>query len=125
MANDDLLNVLTRFHREVVLPDIERVVEERIEGRIASFERNMYGHFDNVYSRLDKLDTESVAIKAGLQRLEERIVSVEARVVSLEARIARIEQKLDTLETKVVLRAELEELKQHIHELEERLASLS
>ena len=69
---DDLIPVLTRFHREVVLPDVRRVVGEVVgdpEGR-------MNAHFDAIYQRFDRLETEYHGVD-GLQsqivRLEERL----------------------------------------------------
>ena len=54
---DDLLGVLTRFHREVVLPDIERVVD----ARITPLRNEMLANFDAVFKRLDRLETEYYA----------------------------------------------------------------
>jgi hypothetical protein len=56
-----LAGALTRFHREVLLPDIQRVVGDAVgasEGR-----------------QLDRLETESAATKIGLKRLEERLAA--------------------------------------------------
>jgi hypothetical protein len=54
---DDLLQVLTRFHREVVLPDIERVVDSRFM-KVDQLRDEMLTHFDAIYHRLDRLETE-------------------------------------------------------------------
>lgn len=58
MVADDLLQVLTRFHREVVLPDIERVVDERLDARISSLREEMLSNFDAIYKKLDRLESE-------------------------------------------------------------------
>jgi hypothetical protein len=50
---DDLIPMLTRFHREVVLPDIGRVVGEAVDG----LEGRMNAHFDAIYERFEKLET--------------------------------------------------------------------
>jgi hypothetical protein len=64
---DDLLGVLTRFHREVVLPDIERIVDERISSEIAPFWQEMLSHFDAIHKRFDRLETQygSTVIPSG------------------------------------------------------------
>ncbi len=67
---DDLFPVLARFHREVILPDIQRIVgdlETRLDTRFA--EAN--GHFDTIYKRFDRLETEYHMIVAGLKRVED------------------------------------------------------
>jgi hypothetical protein len=54
---EDFLRILTRFHREVVLPDIERVVgglREEMNGRFAALDV----HFDAICQRFDRLETE-------------------------------------------------------------------
>ncbi len=51
---DDLLSILTRFHREVVLPDMKRVVEDMTKARFDDIDR----HFDEIYKRFDRLETE-------------------------------------------------------------------
>jgi hypothetical protein len=63
---EDLLPILTRFHREVVLPDIERVVgglRDEMNGRFAALDV----HFDAIYQRFDRLETEYHMLVAGLK----------------------------------------------------------
>jgi predicted nucleic acid-binding Zn-ribbon protein len=108
-VGDDLLPILTRFHREIVVPDIERIVgasEQRLRDE-------MHSLFDAQAQRLDRLETEYHMIVAGLKRLEERLDRVEQR-------LDRVEQKLD----KVALRAELLELKARVDGLQEQVRAL-
>lgn len=56
---DDLLTVLTRFHREILLPDVERIVEERL----APLRDEMLANFDAVFKRLDRLESEYHALR--------------------------------------------------------------
>lgn len=103
---DDLLQVLTRFHREVVLPDIERIVEAKIEAKIEPLRAEMLRNFDAVFKRLDRLETEYQALSAAVRRIEERMTAVE--------------QAID----KLALRSELVELKERVQSLEQRIADL-
>jgi hypothetical protein len=53
--SDDLLPILTRFHREIVLPDMKRLnaeLEQRLEGRFDDINRR----FDEIYNRFDRLE---------------------------------------------------------------------
>jgi len=68
---DDLVQVLTKFHREVVLPDIKRVVGDLRDEMNARF-TSLDGDFDAIYQRFDKLETEYQMLLAGLKRVEER-----------------------------------------------------
>jgi hypothetical protein len=54
---DDLLPILTRFHREIVLPDMKRLVENAIESRTAARFDDINRHFDETYRRFDRLET--------------------------------------------------------------------
>jgi len=63
---DDLIPILARFHREVVLPDIQRIVGEAVGG----LEGRMNAHFDAIYQRFDRLETEYQMLVAGLRRVE-------------------------------------------------------
>ena len=47
---------LARLHREIVLPDMQRLnaeLEQRLEGRFDDINR----HFDEIYKRFDRLET--------------------------------------------------------------------
>jgi hypothetical protein len=58
---EDLLPILTRFHREVVVPDMKRIVGEAVdalEQRINARFDEINGYFDGIYQRFDRLETE-------------------------------------------------------------------
>ncbi len=103
---EDLFGVLTRFHREVVVPDIERIVDARLDAKISPLHEEMLANFDAVFQRLDRLESEYQALTAAVRRVEERMTAVE--------------QKLD----KMALRAELVELKERVLALEQRISEL-
>jgi predicted nuclease with TOPRIM domain len=99
---DELLDTLTRFDVEIVLPDMERVVDERVR----SLRDDMNTGFDETLKKLDRLDSEYVALQAATSRLEVNAQS--------------IEQKLD----RMALRSEVLELREKVSLLEQRLARL-
>ncbi len=67
MPDDPItLATLTQFHREVLLPDVQRIVAES-EHRLRD---EMHAGFDAVYQRLDRLETEYHMLVAGLKRVE-------------------------------------------------------
>ena len=103
---DDMLSVLTRFHREIVIPDIERIVERIVDGKITPLREEMLANFDAVFKSLDRLESEYQSLSAAVRRLEERM--------------AVVEQKIE----KLALRNELVELKERVVALEHRIAQL-
>lgn len=68
MATEELYSVLMRFHREVVVTDIERIVGQRID----VLRDETLSHFDAMYKRFDRLETEYQALSAAVKRLELR-----------------------------------------------------
>jgi hypothetical protein len=48
------LAVLAKFHQDVFLPDVQRIVGEAVD----SIERRIDAKFDAVYQRFDRLETE-------------------------------------------------------------------
>jgi chromosome segregation ATPase len=113
---EDLVQVLTKFHREIVLPDIERIVGAA-EIRLRD---EMQTGFDALAQRLDRLETEYHMLVVGLKRVEDRLEKVEGRLDKVEQRLDRVEQKLD----KMALRSELVELKARVDGLQEQVHAL-
>ena len=99
---EDLIPVLTRFHREIVVPDIERIVAAS-ERRLRD---DMHTLFDSLSRQIEELRTEYHMLVAGLKRVEERL--------------DRLEQRMD----KVALRSELLELKARVDGLQEQVRIL-
>ena len=99
---EDLVQVLTKFHREIVVPDIERIVgatERRLRDE-------MHTLFDALAHQILELKTEYHMLVAGLKRVEERL--------------NQVEQKLD----KMALRSELVELRTRVDDLQEQVRTL-
>lgn len=99
---EDLIPTLTRFHREILVPDMERIVaasEQRLRNE-------MHTLFDALAQRLDRLEAEYHLLVEGLRRVEERL--------------DRVEQRLD----KMALRSELVELKARVDGLQEQVRTL-
>src|SRR5688500_8972424 len=88
------LAVLAEFHREIILPDVQRIVSESI----AASDRRMQGNFDAIFHKLDKLEMEYESLKAGLARVEGRLDSLEAQYRDLLASVIRLEERLTRVE---------------------------
>jgi hypothetical protein len=66
-----------RFHREVAMPEVKEFVTEFVSGEIGALRDEMNTHFDGVYHRLDRLETDFTAMKNGLKRVEKRLDRLE------------------------------------------------
>ena len=109
--SEELVQVLASFHREVVLPDMERVVQES-ERRLRN---EMHGLTDGLAARMKHLETELGTALSGLKRVEERLDRVEQRLDGIEARLHDVEARLHDVE------ARLHDVEGRLHHVEGRL----
>ena len=115
------LAVLAQFHRQVILPDIERIVGSAV----GQLRLDMSGHFDAVFARFERLESEYEMIKAGLQRIEGRLEGVEARLEVVEARLGHLDERVDRVEGRLDhLEAMVLELRTRVGRVEERLEEM-
>ena len=103
--SDDLLQVLTRFHREVVQPDLNQLLDRvsGVEGSLGTLRDEMLTHFDAIYQRFDRLETESQALVAAVRRLETQVaamakVDVRRELDEIKARVAQLQERIEQLE---------------------------
>jgi hypothetical protein len=74
---EDLLQVLTKFHREVVAPDLQRIFDGlRID--VSARFAEIRGRFDGIHRRLDRI--EPCEALACVRRIEERLDRIEVRL---------------------------------------------
>ena len=122
-------SILAQFHREAVVPDIERIVgasERRLSDEIHTAR-------DASLARVESLEVESAAIEAGLRRVEERLDSLvahrelAAEVRQLDDRLGRVEKRLDELVASQqldALQAEVQKLRARVSVVEAQVATL-
>jgi chromosome segregation ATPase len=134
-----LADALAKFHRDVIAPDIQRIVGDAVSGAEGRLRNEMQGFHDSILKKLGDLETESAAIKIGLKRVEERLDLVEVRLGKvedrldgvetalrrLEGRLSRVEKRIDEIaEPQPGLRADVEQLKISIDSLQGRIDAL-
>lgn len=79
-------------------------VDRRIDGvqtQITELRREMLGHFDEVYRRLDRLEQEYFAITQGLRRIEAGLADEGARREILERDLAELKQHVAALQIRI------------------------
>jgi hypothetical protein len=59
---EDLLPLLTRFHREIFLPDMQRLVGDFRQAMNARFDE-VNARFGDLFGRLDRLETEQETVQ--------------------------------------------------------------
>jgi len=108
---DKSANALRAFYLETIRPDVERIVqgsEERLRSEITEFRRDIDSHFDALYQRLDRLETEYHMLVQGLRRVEQAIgddkkdrPALRTEVAELRASVAALAERVRELEAKV------------------------
>jgi len=100
---DDLVTVLARFHREVLLPDVQRIVTTAVEASERRITDRMDGLFDALSKRIDRLETEYQMIVAGMKRIEERLdkMVLRSEFLELKARVDQLQEQMRHLATQI------------------------
>ena len=116
-----LASVLADFHRDILGPDIKQIVGEEV----GALRREMSTHFDAVYQRFERLESEYQALKAGLGRVEARLEQIEVRLDRVEGRLEQIEVRLDRVEGRLELvEVRLDQVEIRLEGVERRLDHL-
>ncbi|HEV2719348.1 MAG TPA: hypothetical protein VG323_04955 [Thermoanaerobaculia bacterium] len=125
---EELWQTLTRFHREVIAPDLRDMVDEALvplREEIAASRRDNERHFDAIYKRLDTIDSEIQSLRAAVKRLEEDVAVLKADVATLKADVAALKLSVESeAAARAELRQELDQIKAQIAELQEKAAQI-
>ncbi len=145
ITKKDLTDALEEFHKKTIEPGFNRIesyIFNRIEPRFDNIEKkleehdkkfaDLLNHFDQIYHRLDRLETEYHTITFSIQRIEgqldgvlKRLDHVEVRLDGIDKRLDRIEGKLDKeIDLKERLEKEVADLKQRSILLQNRIEEL-
>jgi septal ring factor EnvC (AmiA/AmiB activator) len=116
---NDVLQLLTRYHREVMLPDVQRIVDDAIDKSVGALRNDMYSHFDAMYVRFDRLESEYYALKSWMSRIDERLARVESEVRSLSVRMDRVESELQ------FVKSHLTALEMRVSDIEKKIDRLA
>ena len=76
MTGDEFYEILLRFHREVVRPDLIAIFEDRGGSLRSEFDllrNDMRNGFVEIHRRLDRVEAASHALKAALEHFVERL----------------------------------------------------
>ena len=116
-------------HIEPRFDRIESYIQNQIEPRFDKIDRkleehdkkfnDLLNHFDQIYHRLDRLETEYFTITSGLQRVEKQLVGIEEKLDKEIGIRERLEREVSDLKQRVVV------LQGKIEEIEIRLKTIS
>lgn len=103
---EDLAPILAKFHRDVLLPDVKRVVAEAVEASEKRLRDEMHTLFDALSRQIEELRTEYHLLVASMKRVEERLdrldkVALRSELLELKARVDGLQEQVRTLETRL------------------------
>jgi hypothetical protein len=67
-SGDDLFQTLLRFHREIALPDMQRLIDNQTKRMNAHFDR-VETRFHDLFARLDRYQSELISLRADFDRV--------------------------------------------------------
>jgi chromosome segregation ATPase len=74
---------------------------EALEAAQAAFRQEVFGHFDELYRRLDRLDQEYLAITQALRRIEGLLADEQTRREVLERTVAELKERVALLQARI------------------------
>jgi DNA repair exonuclease SbcCD ATPase subunit len=74
---------------------------DTVDQQITELRREMLGHFDEIYRRLDRLEQEYHAITQALRRIEAGLADESGRREILERDLATLKQLVTTLQSRI------------------------
>ena len=74
---------------------------DHVDGQIAELRREMLGHFDEIYRRLERLEQEYHAITQGLRRIEARLADESGRREILVRDLAELKEHIAALQSRI------------------------
>src|SRR3990170_7800203 len=80
--------------------EIDRRFDE-MAGQLAELRRDMLGHFDEIYRRLERLEQEYHAITQGLRRIEAGLAGESGRREILARDLAELKQQVTALQSRI------------------------
>jgi hypothetical protein len=124
---NDMLQVLERFHREVFLPDFQRILDDAV-AKSASSWRKEKSEYDGLKSwvsyleeRLARVETEFQSTNGGdIAHADSELQFVKSHLRALKMLVGDVENKIERLATE----SELIEIRQQIVILSDRIGAL-
>ncbi|HXV48180.1 MAG TPA: hypothetical protein VEB61_05210 [Candidatus Binatia bacterium] len=74
---------------------------DQVDGQIADLRREILGHFDEIYRRLERLEQEYYAITQGLRRIEASLSDESGRREILARDLGELKQQVAALQSRI------------------------
>jgi predicted nucleic acid-binding Zn-ribbon protein len=113
---DDLFQVLMRYHREVVAPELQ----DRFDEQTRTLRNQALTDLDGIYKNFDTLRVEVTMLRGAVRETEQRLAALEKRITAIDDRLDAIDKKLDHF----ALRDELNELRERADTIQQRIAQI-
>jgi chromosome segregation ATPase len=124
ITKKDIFDILNEFYGRVIEPEF-RAVRNKLDDHDRKFQ-DLLDHFDKIYTRLERLETEYYSITAGIDRLERRLEKIEGQVSGINERLDKEISLREIIEKEIRdLKDRVATLQGRINELEKRVKTVS
>jgi len=111
ITKKDIFESLNEFYGKVLEPRFDRI-EKRLDGQDLRL-RDILKHFDEIYQRFERLETEYYSISSALQRIEDKLDQeiskrelLEKEIAALRERVSKLQHRIENID---------QQLKSHRH----------
>ena len=123
ITKKDMVDTLSEFYGKFIEPEF-RAIRSKLDEHDQKFRDILY-HFDQIYQRFERLETEYYSIIAAVDRIEQRLDRFEQRLDKIEQGQHEIGEKLDKeISIREHIEKEIKDLKQRVLILQERIEDL-
>src|SRR4030067_3826113 len=106
ITRKDIFDTLSEFYGKVIEPRFDRI-EKRLDEHDKKF-RDILNHFDQIYERFERLETEYYSITAGLQRIEDKLDKeiskgelLEREISALRGRGSKLQERIEEIDSQL------------------------
>jgi len=117
ITKKDLFDTLTEFYGTMIEPEV-RAIRSKLDEHDQRF-KDLLEHFDKIYGRLDRLETEYFSMNAAIDRIERQLDGINEKLDKEISIRDMIEKEIKDLKQRAAV------LQERIEDLEKRLKTFS
>jgi chromosome segregation ATPase len=106
LTKKDILDTLKDFYGKIIEPRFDRI-DGRLDEHDQKFQ-DILKHFDEIYHRFERLETEYYSIIAGLKRIEDKLdreISkrelIEREIAALRERVSKLQERIENIDSQL------------------------
>lgn len=106
LTKKDIVDSLKDFYGTIIEPRFDRI-DSRLDEHDQKFQ-DLLEHFDEIYRRFERLETEYYSIIAGLKRIEDKLDKeiskrelIEREIAALRERVSKLQERIENIDSQL------------------------